>query len=106
MVTTTIDVRLVPATQYVTPLTATTVTVLSTGAINLMINPAGTIAALTITMPSGPSDGDMVRIASTQIITVLTMNGGTIVLPLTTMALGAFAAYVFSSNSSNWLRIG
>ena len=48
------------------------------GDIRLIINPAGTLATLTVTMPSAPRDGQVVEICSSKIVTLLTMTGGTI----------------------------
>jgi hypothetical protein len=47
----------------------------------LVINPAGTLATGTITMPAAPADGMTITVESTQQVTALTMsgNGGTIV---------------------------
>lgn len=106
MATKTIDERLIPAVQYTTPTTGSTVTVNSSGHVRLLINPAGSLLALTITLPSGPSDGDRVDIGSTQAVTTLTMNGGTIVGPLSTMAIATFASYVYSATAASWFRIG
>lgn len=46
----------------------------------LIINPAGTIATLTVTMPAASAtmvDGSRIGICSTQIVTALTLAGGT-----------------------------
>lgn len=104
--TSTISVRLIPVKQYVTPTTGSTVTVNSNGCVRLRINPAGSLLALTVTLPSSPQDGDMTEIASTQVITGLTMSVGTIIGPLTTMAVGTFAKYEYNSDSSQWFRVG
>lgn len=47
----------------------------------LVMNPAGTLATGTITMPAAPADGMTITVESTQQVTALTMsgNGGTIV---------------------------
>lgn len=97
--------RLIPAVQYSTPTTGGTVTVNANGYTKLLLNPAGTLALLTVTLPSSPSDGDMVELCSTQIVTGLTMNGGTIIGALTTMAVATFAGYVYSADASKWFRI-
>lgn len=76
------------------------------GYTKLLINPAGTLVALTVTFPGSPQDMDLIEVSSTQAITTLTMNGGTIIGPLTTMAIGTFAQYIFNSDSSSWFRIG
>lgn len=102
----TLDPRLVPQTQYVTPTTGSTITVNANGNVMLFVNPAGTLATLTITLPSTPSDGDKVDLGSSQIVTGLTMNGGTIIGALSTMAVATFASYTYSSGSSSWFRTG
>ena len=73
---TNIDSRQVGSVQYVTPTTGATVTVNATGKVALLINPAGTLLALTVALPGSPSDGDVVTISSSQIITGLTISEG------------------------------
>lgn len=102
----TIDQRLIPQKQYATPATGGTVTVNSNGYVRLFINPASTLATLTITLPGSPSDSDKVELSSSQIVTGLTMNGGTIIGALTTMGVGTFATYTYNSDSSSWFRAG
>lgn len=101
-----INERLIPTVQYSAPTTGSTVTVGSTGHTKLLLNPAGTLATLTVTFPGSPSDGDMVQLGSSQIITALTMNGGTIVGALTTLAVGGAGTWVYSSTSSSWIKTG
>ena len=95
-----------PAVQYVAPTTGSTVNVATTGNIVLFINPAGSLLALTVTLPATPTNGDRVSIASSQVVTTLTMNGGTIIGALTTLAVASFAAYSYSSDASSWFRVG
>lgn len=102
----TMDSRTVPTIQYATPTTGSTVTIGSTGSTRLILNPAGTLVALTVTFPSTPSDGDFVQLCSSQAITTLTMNGGTVIGALTTAAIGTFASYIFNITTSSWFRIG
>lgn len=106
MATQSIDQRLVPQVQYVTPTTGSTVSVNTNGSVLLLINPAGSLLALTVTLPSSPSDGDMVQFGSSQAVTTLTMNGGTIVGALSTLAIASFASYLYNGTSSQWYRIG
>lgn len=47
------------------------------GTQTLIMNPAGTLATGTITMPSSPADGMVITIESTQQITALTVQGNT-----------------------------
>lgn len=102
----TIDSRLVPAKQYATPTTGQTVNVNTNGKVMLFINPAGTLVALTVALPSSPSDQDEVSIFASQAITTLTMSNGTVIGPLTTMAIGTFAKYTYFSDTSSWARSG
>lgn len=103
MSTSTIDVRLIPTTQYATPTTGQTVTANSTGFVRLLINPAGTLATLTVTLPGSPSDGDIIDIWCTQIVTALTMNGGTIIGALASFAVGSHSTFIYSSSASEWI---
>lgn len=100
------DRRLIPQKQYVTPTTGSTVSVNTNGRVILFINPAGTLLALTVALPSSPTDQDSVKVFSSQAITTLTMSNGTIVGPLTTMAIGTFAEYTYFSDTSSWARTG
>jgi hypothetical protein len=92
--------------QTVAPTTGATVAVTSGRNIILIVNPAGTIATLTINMASTPTDGDQVTVASTQIVTALTMGNGTFVGALTRLAVAGFATYIYHSSIGKWLRIG
>jgi len=63
--------------QDAAPLTGTVVAV--TGTANyLALNPAGTLATLSITLPATPTNGQPLVINSSQIITALTFTGGTV----------------------------
>lgn len=92
--------------QYSAPTTGGTVTVSSGGLIKLLLNPAGTLATLTVTFPGGPSDGDTVQMGCTQIVTALTMNGGTIIGSLAALAVGGSGTWVYSSTASSWIKTG
>jgi hypothetical protein len=56
------------------PLTGATVTPLSSLAV---INPAGTLAALTVQFPLNPAEGQRLAIVSTAAVTALTLTAGT-----------------------------
>ena len=49
----------------------------ATGTTTLIINPAGTLATGTITMPGSPADGMVITIESTQQVTAVTVQGNT-----------------------------
>lgn len=89
--------------QYATPTTGQTVT--CDGSSVVMINPAGTLATLTVTLPASPVDGQDVLICASQIVTALTITG-TIVGTLTTLAVAGFARFVYSATASKWFRAG
>lgn len=92
------------ATQYVTPTTGSSISATGGRIARLLINPAGTLLALTVVLPSSPTDGDEQSIASSQILTGLTITG-TITGTLTTLAAGAFATFKWNAASSKWFRI-
>lgn len=89
--------------QYATPTTGQTVT--GDGSQIIIINPAGTLAALTVVLPASPTDGQQCVLATSQILTSLTITG-TIVGTLTTLALGGFARFVYSATAAKWFRAG
>jgi hypothetical protein len=97
---------LITVPQYATPLTGTTVT--SDGSQQLIVNPAGTLLALTIDFPATPVDGQRFDIACTQIITGLTLTAAATILgTLTTFAAAnATASWIYSTGASAWVRQG
>ena len=71
----------------------------------LVMNPAGTLATGTITMPASPADGMTITFSSTQTITALTVSantGKTINNAVTTLAAGQSASYVYRTASTAW----
>jgi hypothetical protein len=95
---------LITVPQYETPLTGTTVT--SDGSQQLIINPLGTLLALTVAFPATPVDGQRFDISCTQIITGLTLtSSATILGTLTTFAaVNGFAGWVYSATAVSWVR--
>jgi len=74
-----------------------------------LFNPSGTLATGTVIMPASPTDGMQVRVASTQIITALTMSantGQTLLNGLSAFTAGGFALYMYKSSNTTWYRIG
>jgi hypothetical protein len=71
----------------------------------LMMNPAGTLATGTVTMPASPSDGMTISFSSTQIITALTVNantGQTINNAVTSLSAGQSVSYIYRLASTAW----
>lgn len=79
----------IPAGNIFTPTTGQTVTLLNSYT-DWIINPAGTLATLTINMPTSPNDGLLIRVKCTQTITALTVsgNGNSIVGAPTSITVG------------------
>lgn len=101
-----INERLIPIKQYITPTTGSTVNVNTNGYVRLIVDPAGSLVALTIAFPGSPQDGDTVQASFSQTITTLTMNGGTILSSLTTTLAGSKGTWVYDSTSTKWHLIG
>lgn len=93
--------------DYTAPSTGFSQTI-SNAATYLIIEPAGTLATGTVTMPASPVDGQVVTIASTQTITALTHNpntGQTLKGALTTIAADTNAAWLYKTSTTTWYRV-
>lgn len=69
----------------------------------LVINPAGTLATGTVTMPSNPSDGQKLTIFSTQTQTALTLtpgSGDTVNSGTTALVAGTPVTYRYTLNGA------
>ena len=75
---------------------------------NLVLTPAGTIAALTVNMPVNPYDGQRVTLASSQTVTALTMAaaGKALNAGLTTIGAALFGSWRYRAANTMWYRIG
>jgi len=90
--------------DYQVPTTGFTYT-FAAGTTVLVMNPAGTLATGTITMPAAPADGMTITFSSTQIITALTLNGNTgqtVVSGTTKLAANQSATYVYRLSNTTW----
>ena len=75
------------------------------GTQTLIINPAGTLATGTITMPPAPADGMVITVESTQIITALTLSpntGQSIVGVPATLFPNQPLSYVYRLSNTTW----
>jgi hypothetical protein len=77
----------------------------------LLLNPAGTLATGTITMPGNPQNGRSVKIASSQTITLLSLNPNTgqsfaAGAAITTLLANGFAEYTYRGANNTWYRVG
>ena len=80
----------------------------ASGTTTLIINPAGTLATGTITMPGTPADGMVITFTTTQEITAITINGntgqsigGTQVAQL---PANSAMSFVYRQSSTTWYR--
>jgi hypothetical protein len=67
-----------------------------------IINPAGTLVALTVTLPSSPANNDIVQIKYTQSVTTVTYNGGTVVDGITSPVAGGYVILTYDSTNNSW----
>lgn len=97
-----------PAVQAASPTTGQTVVMTDTPADGMLyLTPAGTLATLTVTLPTDANSaiGQVVRIATSQILTALTINGATTILGnVTTLALGGSASFQKVA-ASTWVKV-
>lgn len=92
--------------KVVAPLTGTTVTLGKDDTV-LHVNPAGTIAALTVKLPptAGQPNGKVCHISFSQIVTALTVqnsNGGAVASTAGAVATGHIYRYV--NSTLGWVR--
>ena len=74
----------------------------------LILDPAGTLATGTITMPASPTDGFLVGFSSTKIVTALTLTPGTgqtIPNAPTSLAAGVGLTFLYRSANATWYRV-
>lgn len=92
--------------QYAVPLTGTTVTA-AVADTWLIITPAGTLAALTIALPTVRTAGQTVLVNCSQIITALTVSGSgtTVIGAPTSLTANAFFRLRFDAVTAAWYRI-
>lgn len=93
---------------YNAPAAAASITI-ANGAQALVLDPAGTIATLTVTLAPAPKDGESVIISSSQIVTTLTLSpnaGQTISNAATSLTAGGSCRYLYRAANTKWYRIG
>lgn len=93
--------------DYQTPATGFSYTIPNT-VTHSILNPAGTLATGTITMPASPVDGQINTVATSQTITALTVNpntGQSIMNAPTTLSAGTGFQYIYRSADTTWYRL-
>ena len=83
-----------------TPLTGDTIALISKN--YNIVNPAGTIAALTVDLPSSPNNNDTVIIKFTQIVTTVTYGNGTVLGGLISPIAGSQVTLVYDTATNTW----
>ena len=83
-----------------TPATTNTITAIVNN--SNLINPSGTIAGLTINLPSTPNNGDVIWFKFTQVVTAITWANGTLAGVATTAAANQTMIFVYHSATSKW----
>lgn len=87
--------------DYQTPTTGSTISSIVGSNI---IEPAGALLALTVTLPASPNNGDIAAYTFTTTITGLTFTGGTVVNTITTAAAGGTIKFIYYSGTSKWYK--
>ena len=93
--------------ERVVPTTGFTNTIANTTSY-YVIEPAGTLATGTLTMPASPVNEQVVTVASTQEITALTHSpntGQTLKGALTTITVDGNASWIYRTANTTWYRV-
>ena len=67
-----------------------------------IIAPSGDLAALTLTLPAAPADGDVLEIKFEHAVTTITYTGGTVGNAIVTQAAGTKVKLMFDAGTSIW----
>lgn len=93
--------------ERVVPTTGFTNTIANTTSYYIL-EPAGTLATGTLTMPASPVNEQVVTVTSTQTITALTHSpntGQTLKGALTTIAVDGNASWIYRTANTTWYRV-
>lgn len=93
-------------TSYQSPLTGTTITS-AAGTSNLVLTPAGTIAALTVALPPAATnvDGAIFTISTSQTVTALTVTAGvgnSLISSPTTLTANNDVSFIWRASNTSW----
>jgi hypothetical protein len=81
---------------------------IGTGVLTLLLDPAGTLATGTITLPPSPINGQEIRVSSSETVTALTVSpntGQSIKNAPTTLTAGSGFGYIYQSDNTTWYRL-
>ncbi|HWD29282.1 MAG TPA: DUF2793 domain-containing protein [Rhizomicrobium sp.] len=94
--------------SYQQPATGFAIAVSNTAG-RLILDPAGTLASGTITLPAAPKDGQLLRLSTTQGITALTLapaTGQSVVGAPATLGANTSAEFTYRAANTTWYRTG
>lgn len=93
--------------QFATPSTGGTVSINNLSVV--VVDPAGTLATLTVVLPASPVDTQRVRLGTSQIITALTLSPAaaeTVKNAPSSLTAGGSFEYIYRSANTTWYKIG
>lgn len=90
------------STNTIVPVTGDTVSINGSNDSTVVLNPAGTLTTLTISLPSNPKDGDKVTITANAAITALTFTNGTVNAAPTSLSAGSSISLIHMSFDHKW----
>lgn len=95
---------MVAAASVAVPTTGQTVAMVA-GQSFVAINPAGTLDALTVTLPPSPLNGQIAGFSSSQIVTALTLTapgGASVVGAPDALAVGDVRRFIYQAATTSW----
>jgi|ERR1700693_1456240 len=96
--------------QRFAPTTGQTITIANAdaGLVSVIVDPSGSLLALTVNMPTNPFDGQCIMIGTSNTITTLTLggNGNTLLGTITTLAANGWVHFSYNTSQAKWYRMG
>lgn len=87
------------ALTYFTPTTGSTIVAVAG---TNVVEPAGSLDALTVTLPTTPANGTICTFSFVTAITTLTFSGGTLANNITSTAAGGTVAFIYRTSNTKW----
>jgi len=91
--------------QYATATSGTIVANNTQQDLIVLHNATALVAVLSFTLPTTPTNGQIVTFATKNGITLFTLTGGTLITSLATLLAGGYVTWVYSLNANGWFRI-
>lgn len=94
-----------PVVQVTTPTTGSTITILNSDQNNfIVLNPATDIAALIVSFPSNPHNGQFITMVSYKNITSFSLINGTFSMYPGALIASESLSYIYNSATSTWMQ--